>query len=114
MNLKKLHNLNLNTIVGIAGILFVISIIVSVVILEQQPQYKDRVVDSGVVVQSGCVTGWYKSYKTYDCSTELLMEKEGRVRVILDVGVLPDDPIDKYCGKRLNMKYRCIYSRARK
>jgi len=28
--------------------------------------------------------------------------------------LLPDDPIDKYCGERLNMNYRCVYGRARK
>jgi len=109
-----MKKLKLDKLIGIAGLLAIVSMITSISILQDQPKYKDVVVDSGKVVQSGCVTGWYKSHKTYDCSTELLMEKEGLIRVVLDVGVLPDDPIDKYCGERLNMNYRCVYDRARK
>lgn len=107
------------TWMGFVIMIMVVVIMIMVVVigvithLEDQPQYKDKVVDRGVVVASGCVNGSYKGHTTYDCSTEILMENKGTVRTVLKFGTLPNDLIEKYCGKRMNMPYRCNYGRAK-
>lgn len=78
---------------------------------ENKPEYQVELVDTGVVIDTGCVNGSYKGRTTYDCSVDIDWENGGLERRVIKFGVLPNDSIGKWCGTRHWQEYRCQYGR---
>lgn len=81
---------------------------------ENRPEYDKRIINTGTVIKSGCVTHKYKGNNKYDCSAKILMEDGSEVLKVLKLGVIEGDVLPYVCKTSYHITgdtERCYFKR---